>query len=149
MTRGPRHDPVAVFAFALRERDWVLADLIAHSAARSPATRRLLARVVLDQSRARASPATLRELSGWAELSRRLGIANGGGDDESAAAGRPAAGEEDEQIRDGEQDQQICAGEQDQQICAGEQDQQIRAGEQSGHRPGGETRRAGSEKRRK
>jgi hypothetical protein len=77
MNRSCRLDPVAMFAFALRESDWVLADLIASSLAGRPATRSLLQAAAARAARARASPASLSELSGWAELSRALGIGDG------------------------------------------------------------------------
>ncbi len=79
MTGSATRDPVALFAFALRESDWVLADLIASSLADRPAVRGRLLRAVREQA-GRAAPSSLAELSGWAQLSRRLGIGDGGRD---------------------------------------------------------------------
>jgi hypothetical protein len=76
MTRSAPRDPVALFAFALRESDWVLADLIATSLAHRPAVRERLLRAIREQA-GRAGPASLVELRGWAQLSRRLGIGDG------------------------------------------------------------------------
>lgn len=86
MTRSTPRDPVALFAFALRESDWVLADLIATSLAHRPAARERLLLAVRKQAGTHAGPSSLAELSGWAELSRRLGI--GDGEDSSQAGGR-------------------------------------------------------------
>ncbi len=77
MTRSPPRDPVALFAFALRESDWVLADLIATSLARRPAARKRLLLAVREQAGSGAGPASLGELGAWAQLSRRLGIGDG------------------------------------------------------------------------
>jgi hypothetical protein len=77
MTRSSLHDPVALFAFALRENDWVLADLIAASLAKRPAARERLLLAVREEASARASPSSLTELNGWARMSRRLGIGDG------------------------------------------------------------------------
>ncbi len=76
MTRSAHRDPVALFAFALRESDWVLADLIATSLAHRPAARRRLLLAIREQA-GRAGPSSLTELSGWAQLARRLGIGDG------------------------------------------------------------------------
>ena len=76
MTRRTPRDPVALFAFALRESDWVLADLIATSLAHRPAAQERLLLAVREQA-GRAGPSSLAELSGWAQLSRRLGIGDG------------------------------------------------------------------------
>ena len=84
MTGSAHRDPVALFAFALRESDWVLADLIAASLAHRPAARRRLLRAVREQA-GRAGPSSLAELSGWAQLSRRLGIGDG---EEAGESGR-------------------------------------------------------------
>ncbi len=77
MDRSSRHDPVALFAFALRESDWVLAALIATSIRRRPLELARLRTVVSEAAGARASPSSLSELEGWARMSRRLGIGNG------------------------------------------------------------------------
>ncbi len=82
MSRSAPHDPVALFAFALRESDWVLADLIAASIADRPAARDRLLLAVRAGAGARASPSSLAELSSWARLSRRLGIGDGEDADE-------------------------------------------------------------------
>lgn len=83
MRSAPR-DPVALFAFALRESDWVLADLLAASLAHRPAARRRLRRAIREQ-RGRAGPSSLAELSGWAQLACRLGIGDG---EEAGESGR-------------------------------------------------------------
>jgi hypothetical protein len=77
MARRLPHDPVALFAFALRESDWVLADLIATSLVHRPALRRRLTLAAREGAGARASPSSLAELRGWARMSRRLGIGDG------------------------------------------------------------------------
>jgi len=76
MTGSAPRDPVALFAFALRECDWVLADLIAASLVDRPRARERLMAAVREQA-GRAAPSSLAELNGWAQLSRRLGIGNG------------------------------------------------------------------------
>lgn len=83
MAPSSTHDPVALFAFALRENDWVLADLIAASLAHRPVARERLRLAVCEGAGTRASPSSLSELGGWARMSRRLGIGDGvGGDGE-------------------------------------------------------------------
>jgi hypothetical protein len=65
------HDPLALFAFALRERDWVLADLIAEAHWRAAPPRREFERV-LREVEARPRPGSLERLHRWAELVRLL-----------------------------------------------------------------------------
>jgi hypothetical protein len=74
MDRGTRHDPIALFAFALRERDWVLAELIARSLSRETGATKRLESTAADASAGGPSPASLRELRGWAAIARALGI---------------------------------------------------------------------------
>jgi hypothetical protein len=76
MNGSTPRDPVALFAFALRESDWVLADLIATSLAHRPAARQRLS-VAIEQQAGHAGPSSLAELSGWASISRVLGIGDG------------------------------------------------------------------------
>ena len=71
MVRTGAHDPLALFAFALRERDWVLADLIAAARWRKAPPRREFERV-LRETRAELRPATLERLHRWAQLERAL-----------------------------------------------------------------------------
>jgi len=63
------HDPLALFAFALRERDWVLADLIAETHWRATPARREFERV-LREAEISPSPGSLERLHLWAELAR-------------------------------------------------------------------------------
>ncbi len=67
-------DPAVLFAFALREHDWVLADLIAAviraRPAAAPALRRLGAVLAAEPS----APDSLPRLRTLAFLSRRLGL---------------------------------------------------------------------------
>ena len=74
MTSGPRHDPIALFAFALRERDWVPAELIARSLSGEPAMTQRLETVTAEASADGPAPVTLRQLRGWAQIARILGI---------------------------------------------------------------------------
>lgn len=84
MSRGTSHDPVTLFAFALRERDWVLADLIAGSLRPEPEAVKRLESMTAEVSASGPSPASLRQLRGWAAIARALGIAD-------AALPRPAS----------------------------------------------------------
>ena len=68
------HDPVTLFSFALRQRDWVLADLIARSLRREPGTMKRLEAMTAEASAGGPSPASLRQLRGWAAITRALGI---------------------------------------------------------------------------
>ena len=77
MHRTKEHDPVALFEFAISERDWVLADMIA-----SLLLSETSVAVALRRSTARAAgtgpaPGSLRELAGWARMARTLGIGDG------------------------------------------------------------------------
>jgi hypothetical protein len=60
--RATRPDPVAVFRFALRERDWRLAWLLDRAASDDPAMRRRLAREVRDFRSGRPAPGSLAAL---------------------------------------------------------------------------------------
>jgi hypothetical protein len=71
MVRTGPHDPLALFAFALRERDWVLADLIVATRWREAPARDEFERA-LREAGGDAGPATLERLHRWAELLRFL-----------------------------------------------------------------------------
>lgn len=71
MVRTGAHDPLTLFAFALRERDWVLADLIAATRWRAAPRRAEFERVLRDAA-GEPRPATLERLHRWAELARIL-----------------------------------------------------------------------------
>ncbi len=72
MVAQDQHDLYALFAFALRENDWALADLIAtHLLSRVRVEQRLEAEVSALAKRA-GSPRSLRELQHWATISEAL-----------------------------------------------------------------------------
>ncbi len=74
---GPRHDPVALFAFALREGDWVLADLLARSFRHEGRTLFRFALVAGAPGRPEAGPGSLSDLALWARLVRLAGVGGG------------------------------------------------------------------------
>ena len=74
MNSASQHDPVALFTFALRERDWVLAELIARALRREPRTTERLEMLAAVTAANRPSPASLRQLRGWAAIARMLEI---------------------------------------------------------------------------
>lgn len=79
MVSAIRHDPFALFGFALRESDWVLADLLAQRLAGRNGS---VARVVRElESRAGrpGQPGSLPELHRLAQLTRKLELMENGG----------------------------------------------------------------------
>jgi hypothetical protein len=69
-----KNDPFALFGFALRESDWVLADLLASRLADSDLAKLRLEQE-LDAAALRAnSPENLRQLRGLAKLTRDLDL---------------------------------------------------------------------------
>lgn len=72
MVNAIQHDPVSLFDFALRESDWVLADLLAGHLAESRTARRRLERRLQSQSGRPGRPMSLPELERLANLTRWL-----------------------------------------------------------------------------
>lgn len=77
MNTARKHDPLALFAFALRERDWVLADLLARALGDEPELRNRLEEAVKSSAAQRATPPSLPALRAWAQMSRMIGIGDG------------------------------------------------------------------------
>ncbi len=78
MTPKVKHDPAILFRFALREHDWVLADLLARAARGDARGTKRLARELERSPAARTVPTTFKSLHGLAVLSRELGVDNAG-----------------------------------------------------------------------
>lgn len=76
MPKAREHDPLALFSFALRESDWVLADLIACLLVLDEPSRERVRRELAAASRRPGTPDSLAKLRRWAELSRGLGSAD-------------------------------------------------------------------------
>jgi hypothetical protein len=72
MPKAREHDPLALFSFALRESDWVLADLIACLLVLDEPSRRRVQRELAAASRRPGGPDSLTKLHRWAELSRGM-----------------------------------------------------------------------------
>lgn len=77
MHRTKEHDPVALFEFAISERDWVLADMIASYLLAEPSMALELRRSTARAASTGPAPGTLRELADWARIAKRLGIGDG------------------------------------------------------------------------
>ena len=72
MVESAKHDLFALFEFALREHDWLLADLMAPALLRSePSGLRLQDRLSVAAKRP-GSPGSLETLHRWAQLARAL-----------------------------------------------------------------------------
>jgi hypothetical protein len=76
MPKAREHDPLALFSFALRESDWVLADLIACLLVLDEQSRERLRGELAAASRRPGAPDSLARLSRWAQLSRGLETAD-------------------------------------------------------------------------
>lgn len=72
MTRRTEHDLVALFGFAVREHDWVLADLMAETLRADAPARDGLERTLRKTARNPGAPRTLARVHRWAELTRSL-----------------------------------------------------------------------------
>ena len=70
MVNTTRHDPITLFAFALRERDWALADLLA----RRLGTGGRVQRELEAQAWRPGHPRTVEQLRLFAQLARNLGL---------------------------------------------------------------------------
>lgn len=77
MARAREHDPLALFSFALRESDWILADLIACLLVLDEEGRRRVHAELARASEGAGAPDSLARLHRWAELSRSLDRARG------------------------------------------------------------------------
>lgn len=80
MMNQVRYDPVLLFRFALRESDWVLADLLARSMRRDERTTNALARELARHSAGSDVPTSFASLRMLARLTRELGVDNGAQD---------------------------------------------------------------------
>jgi hypothetical protein len=69
------HDPIPLFRFVVRERDWTLAGLLAASLGRDRATRALLQREL--RAAAEPQPPSIGALRALGRLARLLGLALG------------------------------------------------------------------------
>lgn len=74
MVHAIPHDPFRLFGFALRESDWVLADLLAGRLEGSDPARRRLEHELGANTSARGGPESLPELRRIAMLTRRLAL---------------------------------------------------------------------------
>ena len=72
MPKAREHDPLALFSFALRESDWVLADLIACLLVLDEPGRERVRRELAAASQRPGAPDSLAKLHRWAELSRGM-----------------------------------------------------------------------------
>lgn len=72
MAKAREHDPVALLRFALRERDWALADLIARFLVRDERSRPRLEHELDAAARMPGAPGTLAELHRLGRLAREL-----------------------------------------------------------------------------
>jgi hypothetical protein len=77
MAKAREHDPLALFSFALRESDWVLADLVACLLVLDEPGRGRVHDELKRASKRPGSPDSLERLHHWAELSRGLDRAAG------------------------------------------------------------------------
>ena len=77
MAKAQEHDPLALFSFARRESDWVLADLVACLLVLDERGRRRIHDELRKASARPGSPDSLERLHRWAELSRGLERAAG------------------------------------------------------------------------
>lgn len=68
------HDPARLFAFALRERDWVLADLVAVTMRGEPGVTAVLERATFEVATGSSAPDSLSSLHVLARLIRGLGL---------------------------------------------------------------------------
>ena len=65
------HNPLTLFSFALREQDWVLADLLVGAITNECPAKEELARTLRTVQRP-GTPRTLDRLHRWAKLTRNL-----------------------------------------------------------------------------
>lgn len=72
MVKGREHDPFSLFSFAMRESDWVLADLIACYLVSDETSHVRLAHEIKRNSNRPGAPGSLSSLHRWARLSRGL-----------------------------------------------------------------------------
>jgi hypothetical protein len=74
MVGAPKHDLFALFGFAVREHDWVLADEIANRLLAERDGRMRLKRELRRIKEPVASPGSLRSLELWSALARDLDL---------------------------------------------------------------------------
>ena len=74
MVRTAKHDPLALFSFALRESDWVLADFVACLLVADEGAHERILDEIRGRSERPGSPDSLATLRRWAELTRELGL---------------------------------------------------------------------------
>lgn len=74
MVRTARHDPFALFSFALRESDWVLADFVACLLVADEQGHERILDEIRHRSERPGAPDSLATLRRWAELTRELGL---------------------------------------------------------------------------
>lgn len=79
MVSAIKHDPFTLFGFALRESDWVLAELLACRLGNGEAARRRLEGELEASSARPGKPDSLAELRRLAALTRSLNLDDGNG----------------------------------------------------------------------
>ena len=72
MAKAREHDPLALLRFAIRESDWILADLIACLLVLDEGSRERLCAELAEASRRPGAPDSLERLHRLASLSRSL-----------------------------------------------------------------------------
>ena len=72
MVRTAKHDPLALFSFALRESDWVLADFVACMLVADEHGHERILDEIRRRSERPGAPDSLDTLRRWAELTREL-----------------------------------------------------------------------------